>query len=82
MNFSVEKKKGTEKVIKYCWAVKDPETILTDLNIWIADTRATVHSTANITFANNWEPDTSNTVFVMGNEKNYQNWKIQRNRKG
>jgi hypothetical protein len=32
MNVSVEEEKGTEKVIKYCWAIKDPEATLTDLD--------------------------------------------------
>jgi hypothetical protein len=33
MNVSVEKKKGAEKIVKYCCAIKDPETTLTDPNI-------------------------------------------------
>jgi hypothetical protein len=70
MNISVEKKRSYEKVVNYCWAIKDLETKLTDPDVWIADTGATVHSTANIAYANNWEPDTSNTVVVMGNGKN------------
>jgi hypothetical protein len=77
INVSVERKKGGEKFVEYCWAIKDPETTLTDPNIWISDTGATVYSTTNMAYANNWEPDTSNTVVVMGNgkRKNYQSWK-------
>jgi SepF-like predicted cell division protein (DUF552 family) len=76
MNISVEKKMSSEKVAKYCWAIKDLETTLTDPNLWIADTGATVHSTANMAHANNWEPDTSNTVVVMGNGKKEKVTKI------
>jgi hypothetical protein len=67
MSFSVEKKKSTEKDVEYYWALKDPQATLTDPDIWIAGTGATVHSTANVLFANYWEPDTRNTVTVMGN---------------
>jgi hypothetical protein len=63
MNISVEKKKGAEKFVRYCWAIKDLGTTLTDPDVWIADTGATVHSTANMAYVNNWEPNTSNTVF-------------------
>jgi hypothetical protein len=76
MNISVEKKRSSEKVVKYCWAIKDLETTLTDPDLWIADTGATVHSTANIANANNWETDTSNTVVVMGNGKKEKVTKI------
>jgi hypothetical protein len=61
---SVEKKKNTEKGFDHFWATKNPETMLTDPIIWISDTGATVNSTANFVFANNWEPDTSNNVAV------------------
>jgi hypothetical protein len=49
--------------------MEDPETMLTDPNLWISDIGATVHSTAKIAYTNNLEPDTSNTVVVMGNGK-------------
>jgi predicted double-glycine peptidase len=51
-------------------------TILTDFNIGIADTGATVHSSANTTSANNWDLDTSNIVLVMENGKKEQVTKI------
>jgi hypothetical protein len=76
MNISIEKKRSSEKVIEYCWAIKDLETTLTDPDLWIADTGATVQSTANIAYANNWEPNTSNTVVVMGNGKKEKVTKI------
>jgi hypothetical protein len=63
-----------EVIVKYCWVIKDQK--LTDPNIWIADTGATVHSTANMASANNWEPDTSKTVVVMDNGKNEKVTKI------
>jgi hypothetical protein len=50
--------------------------MLTDPNLRIADKGATVHSTANIAYANNWEPDTNNTVVVMGNGKKEKVTKI------
>jgi hypothetical protein len=52
MNISVEKKRSSEKVVEYCWTIKDLETTLTDPDLWIADIGATVHSTANIAYAN------------------------------
>jgi hypothetical protein len=76
MNISVEKKRSSEKVVGYCWAIKDLETMLTYPDLWIADTGSTVHSTENIAYANNWEPDTSNTVVVMGNGKKEKFTKI------
>jgi hypothetical protein len=69
MNISFKKKRSSDKVVEYCWAINDLETTLTDPDLWIADTGATFHSTANIAYAKNWEPDTSNTVVVMGNGK-------------
>jgi MinD superfamily P-loop ATPase len=53
MNISAEKKRRSEKVVEYCWPIKDLEAMLTDPDLWIADTGATVHSTANIAYANN-----------------------------
>jgi hypothetical protein len=76
MNISVEKKRSSEKVVEYCWAINDLKTTLTDPNLWIADIGATVHSTANIAYAKNWETDTSNTVVVMGNGKKEKVTKI------
>jgi hypothetical protein len=76
MNISVEKKRSSEKVVKYCWAIKDLEPTLIDPDLWIADTGATVHSTSNIAYASNLEPDTSNTVVVMGNGKKEKVTKI------
>jgi hypothetical protein len=75
-NISAEKKKSSEKFVEYCWAIKDLETTLTDPDLWIADTGATIHSTANMAYANNWGPDTSNTVVVMGNGKKEKFTKI------
>jgi hypothetical protein len=37
---------------------------------------ATVHSTANVAFANNWDPETSNTLVFMGNGKKEKFTKI------
>jgi hypothetical protein len=76
MNISVEKKRSSEKVVEYFWAIKDLETTLTDPDLWISDTGATVYSTAHIDYANDWEPDTSNTVVVMGNGKREKVTKI------
>jgi hypothetical protein len=76
MNISVKKQRSSEKIVEYFWAMKDLETTLTDPDLWIADTGATVHSTANIAYANNWEPDTSNTVVVMDNGKKEKVTKI------
>jgi hypothetical protein len=67
MDFSVKKKMSIKEIIEYFRDIKDAETTLTDPNIRIADMGATVHSKANVAFANNWESDISNTILVMEN---------------
>jgi hypothetical protein len=39
-------------------------------NIWIADTRATVHSISNVKLAQDCKQETNNTVLLMGNGQN------------
>jgi hypothetical protein len=72
---AIETKKD-EKIVKYGWALEDIEKTLTDSQIWIADTGATVHSTSNAEIALNWKGDTNNTVVVMGNGQKEEVTKI------
>jgi hypothetical protein len=55
-------------IIEYGWTMQDMESItITDPDIWIADTGATVHSTSNPFFARNWTKNPNKMVVVMGN---------------
>jgi len=67
-----------EKTVEFGWAVEDLESKLLDPRIWIADTGATAHSTANKSLTKNWNQDPEQTVVVMGNgqrEEEAKNWK-------
>jgi hypothetical protein len=61
------KSKNGDTQIEYGWINDDIGVSLLDPTIWIADTGATVHSTANNQLAMNWSKGTSDTAVVMGN---------------
>jgi hypothetical protein len=55
-------------IIEYGWTMQDRESItITNPDIWIADTGATVHSTSNPFFAKNWTKSPNKMIVVMGN---------------
>ena len=63
---TVEKnEKAEEKSVEFGWVNDDLEELLTNSNLWIADT-ATVHSTANKSLSSDWI-EGNDTVIVMGN---------------
>jgi hypothetical protein len=65
--FTFFESKKNKKIIEYSWAVEDQETMLMDLNIWVAETCATVHSTSNLKLNQDWKQDTNKNVIMMGN---------------
>jgi Zinc knuckle len=64
---TVEKsEKGEEKSVEFGWVNDDLEGLLTNSNLLIADTGATVHSTSNKSLSSDWVEE-NDTVIVMGN---------------